>query len=60
MSNKKTKECMALQEGSKIWLITRTVSNLTDTPPPPNLQYYDVQTLEYRYISKLIITPSKF
>ena len=35
MSNKKTKECMALQEGSKIWLITRTVSNLTDTPPPP-------------------------
>ena len=48
---------MALQEGSKIWLITRTVSNLTDTP---NLQYYDVQTLEYRYISKLIISPSKF
>jgi hypothetical protein len=24
------------------------------------LQYYDVQTLEYRYISKLIISPSKF
>ena len=22
-------------------------------PPPPRLQYYDVQTLEYRYISKL-------
>jgi hypothetical protein len=30
---------------------TRTVSNpLSDTP---RLQYYDVQTLEYRYISKL-------
>jgi hypothetical protein len=26
----------------------------------PHLQYYDVQTLEYRYISKLIISPSKF
>ena len=33
---------------------TRTVS---DTP---HLQYYDVQTLEYRYINKLIISPSKF
>jgi hypothetical protein len=29
---------------------------LSDTP---RLQYYDVQTLEYRYISKLIIPPSK-
>jgi hypothetical protein len=29
---------------------TRTVTSLSDTP---RLQYYDVQTLEYRYISKL-------
>jgi hypothetical protein len=33
------------------------VTSLSDTPL---LQYYDVQTLEYRYISKLIISPSKF
>jgi hypothetical protein len=33
------------------------VTSLSDTP---HLQYYDVQTLEYRYISKLIISPSKF
>jgi hypothetical protein len=33
------------------------VTSLSDTP---RLQYYDVQTLEYRYISKLIISPSKF
>jgi hypothetical protein len=31
------------------------VTSLSDTP---HLQYYDVQTLEYRYISKLIISPS--
>jgi hypothetical protein len=30
---------------------------MSDTP---RLQYYDVQTLEYSYISKLIISPSKF
>jgi hypothetical protein len=30
--------------------ITRTVTSLSDTP---RLQYYDVQTLEYMYISKL-------
>ena len=29
------------------------VSSLSDTP---HLQYYDVQTLEYRYISKLPMT----
>jgi hypothetical protein len=34
------------------------VSDLTEWYP--RLQYYDVQTLEYRYISKLIISPSKF
>ena len=39
--------------------LTRTVSNLTEWYPP-HLQYYDVQTLEYRYISKLIISPFKF
>ena len=33
------------------------VTSLSDTP---HLQYYDVQALEYRYISKLIISPSKF
>jgi hypothetical protein len=33
------------------------VTSLSDTP---RLQYYDVQTVEYRYISKLIISPSKF
>ena len=35
------------------------VTSLSDTP---RLQYYDVQTLEYRYISKLImwISPYKF
>jgi hypothetical protein len=33
------------------------VTSLSDTP---RLQYYDVQTLEYSYISKLIISPSKF
>ena len=33
------------------------VTSLSDTP---RLQYYDVQTLEYKYISKLIISPSKF
>ena len=42
------------------------VTSLSDTPP---LQYYDVETLEYKYISKLprkksnkswIISPSKF
>jgi hypothetical protein len=33
------------------------VTSLSDTP---RLQYYDVQTLEYRYFSKLIISPSKF
>ena len=37
---------------------TRTVSALTEWYPC--LQYYNVQTLEYRYISKLIISPSKF
>ena len=31
--------------------ITRTVSDLNEWYP--HLQYYDVQTLEYRYISKL-------
>jgi hypothetical protein len=31
------------------------VTSLSDTP---RLQYYDVQTLDYRYISKLIISPS--
>jgi hypothetical protein len=33
------------------------VTSLSDTP---RLQYYDVQTLGDRYISKLIISPSKF
>jgi hypothetical protein len=33
------------------------VTSLGDTP---SLQYYDVQTLAYRYVSKLIISPSKF
>jgi hypothetical protein len=33
------------------------VTSLSDTP---HLQYYDDQTLEYRYISKLIMSPSKF
>jgi hypothetical protein len=32
---------------------TRTVSDLTEWYPLLELQYYDVQTLEYRYISKL-------
>jgi hypothetical protein len=32
---------------------TRTVSDLTALSDTPRLQYYDVQTLEYRYISKL-------
>ena len=32
------------------------VTSLSDTP---RLQYYDAQTLEYRYISKLIISPSR-
>jgi hypothetical protein len=33
---------------------TRTVSDLTEWYlPPPRLQYYGVQTLEYRYINKL-------
>jgi hypothetical protein len=36
----------------ELWVIS-----LRDTP---RLQYYDVQSLEYRYISKLIISPSKF
>ena len=34
------------------------VTSLSDTPACN--KYYDVQTLEYRYISKLIISPSKF
>ena len=34
-------------------IITRTVSDLTEWYPRPHLQYYDVQTFEYRYISKL-------
>jgi hypothetical protein len=42
----------------KLPITTRTVSDLTELYP--RLQYYDVQTLEYRYISKLIISPSKF
>jgi hypothetical protein len=33
------------------------VTSVTDTL---RSQYYDVQTLEYRYISKLIISSSKF
>jgi hypothetical protein len=33
------------------------VTSLSNTP---RLQYYDVQTLEYRYISELIISTSKF
>jgi hypothetical protein len=37
---------------------TRTVSDLTEWYPP--LAIYDVQTLEYRYISQLSISPSKF
>jgi hypothetical protein len=32
-------------------VVTRTVSDLTEWYP--RLQYYDVQTLEYSYISKL-------
>jgi plasmid maintenance system antidote protein VapI len=41
-----------LQNKLELW-----VTSLSDTP---RLQYYDVQTLEYRYISNLIISPSKF
>jgi hypothetical protein len=33
------------------------VISLSDTP---RLQYYDVQTLGYRYISKLILSPSEY
>ena len=33
------------------------MTSLSDTP---RLQYYDVQTLGDRYISKIIISPSKF
>jgi hypothetical protein len=43
---------------NKLPITSRTVSDLTELYP--RLQYYDVQTLEYRYISKLIISPSKF
>jgi hypothetical protein len=41
---------MAIPRFIQLW-----VTSLSDTP---RLQYYDVQTLEYRYISKLIISPS--
>jgi hypothetical protein len=46
------------EKKNKLPITTRTVSDLTEWYP--RLQYYDVQTLEYRYISKLIISPSKF
>jgi hypothetical protein len=50
--------CFFICEKKKLPITTRTVSDLTELYP--RLQYYDVQTLEYRYISKLIISPSKF
>jgi hypothetical protein len=47
-----------VRKKNKLPITTRTVSDLTELYP--RLQYYDVQTLEYRYISKLIFSPSKF
>ena len=47
-----------VRKKNKLPITTRTVSDLTELYPC--LRYYDVQTLEYRYISKLIISPSKF
>jgi hypothetical protein len=48
----KVKVYMYPQMKLELW-----VTSLSDTP---RLQYYDVQTLEYRYIIKLIISPSRF
>ena len=47
-----------VRKQNKLPITTRTVSDLTEWYP--RLQYYDVQTLQYRYLSKLIISPSKF
>jgi hypothetical protein len=50
-----TKSWFIWQSGFREEDLTRTVSDLTEWYRPAciKLQYYDVQTLEYRYISKL-------